>query len=272
MDLARTLAAATPVAFVPGLALALGLLCLGWRARAQRLDVGYAIDAALAGIIVGLVAGRAGAVLLHLDRFSGALTALLDPRQGGLEYRTLVACGILTYLLVVASRDRWRAYASAVTPAVALAAAVVWAGAALSGRGAGLLWGPPFALQMPDAYGIVAPRLPLPLLMACLHLLVGLLAVVAPGRLLPQGASLAFWGAITAGTSALLAGYAAGPTVRLAGAPLGLLADAALATLWLAFAAALIFARPNAATRAVPRPAVEPAEDESACPPAPAQA
>ena len=134
-----------------------------WRvARLRRLDSDLALDAALAGLLLGLIAGRLETVVTNLDYFRERPSLLLSLGQGGLGVRTLTVVGMSTYVLVVYQQSpRWRQYLSALTPALAASAAIMWAGALFWGGFAGVPWSGPVALALPDRYGVVVTRLPL---------------------------------------------------------------------------------------------------------------
>jgi hypothetical protein len=224
------------------LSAAAGLLALAWLARAYGVEPGYAVDAALLALILGIVAGRAEVVVANLDYFRGLpLTTLVDPRVGGLGQRSLSAVGTAAYLAFAARRARWRYYAAAAAPALGLAAAITWAGLAFTGAAAGAEGRGPFPLPLPDQFGIVAPRFPLQFAMAGGHLLLAVAALLAFNRLLRPGVGLCLWASGAAALSALLDNFRAEVVYLLPGIPRALVADAALAVAWLV-AAMLVLA------------------------------
>lgn len=248
------------------LALVAGLAALWLVARHQGLDAGFAIDAALGALLFAVIAARAEVVLANLEYFAERPELILSLSRGGLGHRSLVAVGVAGYLLGTSGdRGRWRHYAGALAPALALASAVLWAAAALTGQAAGAPVNSPVAMALPDAYGLVAPRLPLQLLMAATHLLLAAPAVAGLSRL-PAGLSLPLWGAVSAAMAAVLANFRAEIVLLPGGLPRPLVADATVAFTWLLLAAALLLTQPRQETVACvaePEPEPSPAATEA---------
>lgn len=222
------------------LAVGAGLTVLWWVCRQRGLDDGLAVDAVLGGLLLGVVAARAETILSALEYFLERPSLAFCLRQGGLGGRTLLAVLVITYAVVtIRSGLPWRAYLSALTPAIAVAAALLWLGSLLWGGFAGRLDAGWAATSLPDAYGIVAPRLPLQAAMALANALLAAWAIAGLERILPAGVSLAFWGASTSALAALLGNYRHEPAASVGLFPSAIVADAALALVWLAIGAFL---------------------------------
>lgn len=211
-----------------------GLAVLLWSCRRWSLDEELAIDALLGGMLLGIVAARAGTVLTALDYFLERPSLAFCLRQGGLGARTLLAVLVCTYALVTIRSGRpWRDYLAALTPALATAAAVLWLGALFWGGFAGRVDSGWVTLALPDEYGVVAPRLPIQAVMAAAHALIALWSLSGLDRTLPRGASLAYWGASTSALTALLGNFRHQESVAEGLFPGSIVADAALTLVWL---------------------------------------
>jgi prolipoprotein diacylglyceryltransferase len=242
----------------------LGLLALWLLSRSYNIDGGLALDAALVAILIGIAAGRAEVIWTNLDYFRERPALLLDLQQGGLGQRSLTVTAVAAYIAIVASRrGQWRSYLNAIAPALALAAAIAWAGAGLSGQAAGAPWQGHWALALPDKYGTVAPRLPLQFIMAGAHLTLAILVLLlnrvgahssAP---LAPGLGLFLWGAATSALSALLSNFSAEAALFIGVIPRPVAADIALTVAWLV--AAFVLPRP---TEGIAQPEPTPSPDE----------
>ena len=238
-----TISVYTVSVFLAGL---LGFFTLWLLSKSYRVDDGLALDAALVAILLGIIAGRAEVILTNLDYFRERPTLLLDPQQGGLGQRSLAVSAVAAYIaIVVPRRSDWRSYLNALTPAIALAASIVWVGAGLNGQAAAAPWQGPWALSLPDKYGIVAPRLPLQFIMAGTHLALAVLLLLL-NRALTPGLSLCFWGAVTSALSALLSNFRAEAVLLIGVIPRPVAADVALTVGWLIVA--FVLPRPTVST------------------------
>jgi len=218
------------------LALGTGLLVLWQTSRRRGLDGDLALDAALGGLLLGVIAGRAEVILTSLDYFRERPSLALSVRQGGLGWRSLVVASVITYLAVAwRSGKPWRQYASAMAPAAAIAAAILWGGALFWGGFAGQPSSGAMALALPDRYGVVVPRLPVQAFMALANLLLAVASFVFLDPLLPAGVTLPVWGASTSALAALLGNFRSdqNPTGGFMSSSVAV--DLALALAWAAF-------------------------------------
>jgi hypothetical protein len=129
------------------------------------LTLGRWADCCLCALALALIGGRALHVLLNWPYFSERLAEAIDPRQGGLDWAGALAGG----LLGVALGARWRriplaAALDVLTPALPLIALAAWSACAGDRCGAGAeiqtlaYVSPLVAAELPDVYGIIAPR------------------------------------------------------------------------------------------------------------------
>ena len=167
------------------LALALAILLAGAVALRQRPGPPLAaLDACLLALALGLLAARGGHVLLHLEHFARAPEDILRWSSGGLEWHSGLA-GALAGLWLGARWRRlaWPALLDALTPALALLCLGAWRGCMAAGCGYGrevdtlANHSPLLVAELPDVYGIVAPRYNTPLF----GLLLGISALLLAG-------------------------------------------------------------------------------------------
>ena len=181
------------------LALALAILLAGAVALRQRPGPPLAaLDACLLALALGLLAARGGHVLLHLEHFARAQQDILRWSSGGLEWHSGLA-GALAGLWLGARWRRlaWPALLDALTPALALLCLGAWRGCMAAGCGYGrevdtlANHSPLLVAELPDIYGIVAPRYNTPLFGLLLGVLALLLAGLFYRRRLLRG--MRFW-------------------------------------------------------------------------------
>ncbi|NDJ59955.1 MAG: prolipoprotein diacylglyceryl transferase [Chloroflexi bacterium] len=148
-------------------ALALGLGSGVYRLRGQT-SAGRAIDAYLAALIGGLIGARAGHVLLHWPYFAAHPDEIIRLNAGGLDPHGALIGGLIGFGIMV----RWRGIPAAdrrrvldaAAPALALIALAGWIGCVAAGCGYGAEVAtlaavpPPIAAELPDRFGIGAPR------------------------------------------------------------------------------------------------------------------
>ena len=132
----------------------------GEQNRLRADDLLYVAVAALPGAVVG---ARLGYVLVHLEYYQAAPTAILDITQGGLELALGVVGGLLTSAIVAGLLDvplgRWM-HAAVVPLLLVLAGGK--AAMILGGSGQGQLSDAPWATAYvsPGPWGSLAPALP----------------------------------------------------------------------------------------------------------------
>jgi len=143
-----------------------GLAGLAWSAQRQAAEAGRWLNAGLAAVAVGLVGARTGYVLVNWAYFRDHLGEALRLWQGGLSWHG----GLLAGAVTLAIWAHWRGLplgkvADATAPGLALGVAAGWTGCLLAGCGYGREVFDPaspwrqFTAELPDIYGVVAPRL-----------------------------------------------------------------------------------------------------------------
>lgn len=123
------------------------------------------VDICLLALLLGIVCARIAHVLLNPAYFAGNLAEALDPRRGGLHWSGALIGAFFGIFIA----SRWRKLPlmhilDALTPALPLISLAVWT-ACIGGRcgyGAEIptlaYISPLAAAELPDVYGIVAPR------------------------------------------------------------------------------------------------------------------
>ena len=141
-----------------GLGILAGLGVTAWRARRTPLPGWF--DAALAGLIGGLLGGRAGFVVMQWAYFAERPSAIWRIWQGGYTYHGALLGGLLGLWLWTRWHQRsFAAYADLLAPGMALGSAFGWSACWFQGCAYGLetTLGP-LARAAPDEYGIFAVR------------------------------------------------------------------------------------------------------------------
>lgn len=186
--------------FFIGLSLAasVGVVLVRLRPVAQA---GHVVDALLGGLLGAVAGARLGHVALNWDTFAAHTGEIVRLSAGGLDWHGALFGGLLGLALVA----RWRrlplsVLLDALTPVLPLIALGVWYGCWAAACGYGrevdtLANYPAYAVaELPDVYGIVAPRYSTQVfgLGLSLGLLVVAVALLASGRL----AGRRFWGVL----------------------------------------------------------------------------
>lgn len=176
-----------------------GLLAACLYARWRRIRVLAVIDAALVCVILGGIGGRAYQVWTNWNYYSENLDLIAELSHGGFGIHGALLAGFLGLLLfAIITRNSFWKLGDAAGVALALAQSVGWYGAAVththygvaldapvpSGGMAGLVqiirtFGYNFVQDLPDAYNLIAFRIPVQLIASSFFLLlfVALLSV-----------------------------------------------------------------------------------------------
>jgi phosphatidylglycerol:prolipoprotein diacylglycerol transferase len=169
-----------------GLIVGTAIACLAARRRGMR--AAHALDAALAAALGGLAGGRAAYVIANWAYYQTHVRRALRPWDGGLAWHGALAGGLVAVVAFCAIRRlSLRSMLDALAPGVAVLAGCAWLGCLMNGfaygietyPGQGLLW--TLSLELPDIYGIRAPRVAVQLLGAGWSAIV-LLRLVILGR------------------------------------------------------------------------------------------
>jgi phosphatidylglycerol:prolipoprotein diacylglycerol transferase len=185
---------------------ALGLVAAYLYSRRAGLALSALLDAALVAVIFGGIGARVYHVLTHWDYYSQNTDDITNLAQGGMGMRGALVLGLLAVLLFARIRrvSFWK-LADAGAVGLALAQSIGWYGAHLVGANYGVVsdaalalpFGTPAGLlvglaqDLPDVYGIVAPRVPVQLI-AVAFFFVLFLGLVWMGWRLRPGAGFVF--------------------------------------------------------------------------------
>jgi phosphatidylglycerol:prolipoprotein diacylglycerol transferase len=157
-------------------------------ARQRGLNPARVLDAALAAAIGGLIGARAVYVVAHWAYYETHVRRALRPWDGGLAWHGGLAGGLVAVSVYCAiRRTSLRRVLNVLTPGIAVLAVCSWLGCLMNGcahgietyPGQGLFWA--LSLELPDLYGIWAPRVAVQLLGAGWSA-VALAAVILAGR------------------------------------------------------------------------------------------
>lgn len=147
------------------LALLVGLVSLAWRGWRVEDAPSRWLDAGLSAVLLGLVAGRAGHVAIHWAYFTHHRDEIAQFWLGGLDWHAAVAGGLLALgLYSLIRRLSFRLLTDVLAIPLALASVLVWGGclAASCAYGAEVRtladYPAPVVAELPDLYGLVAPR------------------------------------------------------------------------------------------------------------------
>ena len=143
------------------LAAVIGLLAACIYARSTALPLSTLLDAALVVVICGSAGARIYHVLTHWDYYQQNTGDILNFAQGGLGLSGGVILGLAALALwALVRRVSFWPLADAGALGLALAQSIGWNAARLVGANYGVVSDAGFAQDLPDVYGIVAPRVP----------------------------------------------------------------------------------------------------------------
>jgi phosphatidylglycerol:prolipoprotein diacylglycerol transferase len=178
----------TGYAALVDIGLVLGALIACLVARHRGLRPSQALDAALAAAVCGIIAGRAVYVAAHWDYFESHVGRALRPWDGGLSWHGALVGGLIGVAVYCAlRRASLCSILNVLAPSVAVLTALVWCGCLLDGCAFGmetypgqrLLWA--LSMDLPNGYGIHAPRVAVQLLGAGWSAIV-FIVIIAAGR------------------------------------------------------------------------------------------
>jgi phosphatidylglycerol:prolipoprotein diacylglycerol transferase len=229
-------AALVDVGLLGGAALA----CLA--ARRRGLSPTRVLDAALVAALGGLTGARAVYVVAHWAYYEHHTRRALRAWDGGLAWHGALVGALVALLAYCASRrgassrrTSLRQTLDALTPGAAALAICAWLGCLLDGcaygletyPGQGLLW--TLSLELPDLYGIRAPRVAVQLLGAGWSAVVMVVLVIAARRTRLEGLAFPLWLALYTSGSFGLGFLRADEVAVVAGWRADQVADLALA-------------------------------------------
>jgi len=216
-----------------GLLAGAAVACLAARWRGMR--TAHALDAALAAALGGLAGGRAAYVAANWAYYQTHVRRALRPWDGGLAWHGALAGGLVGVVIFCAVRRLpLRSMLDALAPGVAVLAGCAWLGCLMNGfaygietyPGQGLLWA--LSAELPDVYGIRAPRVAVQLLGAGWSAIVLVALVIAGRRPWSQGLVFPLWLALYGGGSCGLGFVRADEVAMIAGWRADQVADLAL--------------------------------------------
>lgn len=170
------------------------------KARRQRLNVMQVLDAILATALGGLLTARIVYVASHWAYYQDYVRRALRPWDGGLAWQGALVGGLTAVAIFCAiQRISLLVTLDVLTPGAALLAIFAWLGCLLSGcapgvetyPGQGLLWS--LSLDLPDLYGIWAPRVAVQLLGAIWSTVALGLVILAERREQQAGLAFSLW-------------------------------------------------------------------------------
>ncbi|HID65079.1 MAG TPA: hypothetical protein EYP49_20360, partial [Anaerolineae bacterium] len=146
-----------------GLVCGLGVACLEGKRRGIAPE--RIVDAALWAVVAGIAGGRVGYVLANQEYFAEDFREAFYLWEGGLAFQGAFLAGLLALFLYSAYHKLpFLALADTAALGLALGQAFGWLGCLVSGCAYGLeshgttsIWAR-FSLDLPDIYGINAPR------------------------------------------------------------------------------------------------------------------
>lgn len=207
------------------------IACL--EARRRGLSPARVLDAALAAALGGLAGGRTAYVAAHWAYYGDHVRRALRPWDGGLAWHGGLAGGLVAVLIYCAARrTSLRTMLDVLTPGAAVLAICAWLGCLLNGCAYGLETYPgqgllrTLSLDLPDLYGIQAPRVAVQLLGAGWSAVALAAVVIAGRRTRLEGLAFSLWlalysvgsfglGFLRANEAALVAGWRASQVADL---------------------------------------------------------
>ena len=217
-----------------GLLAGAAVACLA--ARRRGLGVAHALDAALAAVVGGVIGGRAVYVAAKWAYYQDYVRRALRLWDGGLSWHGALAGGLIAVVTYCAVRQiSLRSMLDVLAPGAATLAACAWLGCLMNGcaygvetyPGQGVLWA--LSLELPDLYGIWAPRVAVQLLGAGWSAVVLAVLTIFGQRKRFEGLTFPFWLALYCIGAFALGFLQADEVITVAGWRADQVADLALA-------------------------------------------
>jgi phosphatidylglycerol:prolipoprotein diacylglycerol transferase len=233
------------------LAAVAGLIAAWWYTRRVGIPSATLLDAALIAVIAGGIGARAYHVLMRWDYYSQNSDDITNLAQGGMGMRGAISFGIVALFLYalfrsfVPLRVSFRALfwnlADAGALGLAAAQSIGWYGASLVGANYGVVSDSFIARDLPDLYGIIAPRIPVQIIASVFFLIlfVVLVAVTLRDRhQLTPGALFLIYLIVASAGGFVLGYYRADETLMVGALRVDQLVDAAFVGIGLLVAGA----------------------------------
>lgn len=180
------------------LAIVIGLAVLTWQGWQIDDEPGRWLDAGLWALAAGVIGGRLVHVVVHWQYFSDHMSSIPALWEGGISWHGAVLVG-LAAIMIAANRlgVNFRRASLVLAFLLPVAAVLTEVGCMASGCGHGrevvsLAGYPPYiAAELPDLYGIVAPRFQTQLFEVAFNIILLLLALALVR--MPRLAHSTFW-------------------------------------------------------------------------------
>ncbi|MBI5031497.1 MAG: prolipoprotein diacylglyceryl transferase [Chloroflexi bacterium] len=146
-----------------GALVGLGATWLYLRLRLHRAaTLRVFLDGAIIVFVAGWIGARAYHVATHWDYYAARPDDIAQIGIGGMAMRGALILGFIALIFYA----RWRRFApakllDATAIGLAIGQAIGWAGALVHGANYGIVSDSQIAMDLPDLYGLVAPRFPL---------------------------------------------------------------------------------------------------------------
>ncbi|MFQ6015880.1 MAG: prolipoprotein diacylglyceryl transferase [Anaerolineae bacterium] len=138
-----------------------GLTLACYEGKRQLNDAKVILDAAFYAILAGVIGGRLYHVGLNWAYYSARQEEILALRGGGVAWQGAFLGGGIALLIYAWLREcSFWALADAAAPGLALAGGLGWLGALLHGSNYGMVYAGFLSQDLPDIYGLSAPRFP----------------------------------------------------------------------------------------------------------------
>jgi phosphatidylglycerol:prolipoprotein diacylglycerol transferase len=143
-----------------------GLVVLGWQGHRQDGKAGAWIDTGLMCAVGGVIGGRLIHVALYAAYFRENPVEILRVWHGGIDWHGAVIGGLVALVIAaLQSRVRFRAFTDVLTFLLPAGAALIYTGCWMTSCGHGrevtslAAYPPLIAQELPDLFGVMAPRL-----------------------------------------------------------------------------------------------------------------
>ncbi len=143
-----------------------GLVVLGWQGHRREQNAGAWVDAGLITVVGGLIGGRLIHVALYAAYFRENPVEILRVWTGGIDWHGAVLGGLLALgIAALRGMARFRAFTDVAAFLLPAGAALIYTGCWMTSCGHGrevvslAAYPPMIAQELPDLYGVIAPRL-----------------------------------------------------------------------------------------------------------------
>lgn len=146
-------------------AILVGLMTLAWQGWRLDREPAYWLDTGLGALVAGLVAARAGHVAIHWSYFSEHRGEMFEFWHGGLDWHGAILGGLIGLTVVARLRKlNFQQVSNTLVWVMPIGVMLVYVGCLMGscahGREVRSLadYPAPLVAELPDLYGVVAPR------------------------------------------------------------------------------------------------------------------